>query len=173
MNAHILQCTSGLYPASCVTFCDETYTTANVRDHDNPLLLHRTNTALVSCTCRTPQRDDEACPHLVATCMAAGTSPWAMVPARYRLAEWREPYDKIHQEGGFQDVTDDEVRSLPQARTEDGELRFRAPVIMPNRRGRQRRIRSAEEQAIAAARGGGGGRARGGRRGRSGGRGRG
>jgi len=102
--------------------------------------------------------------------MQSSISPWSLIPARYSLKEWREPYDKIAAAGGFQDVTHAERLEMRPMLEEDDAQRVKAPVILPRRRGRQKRIHSAQELAIANARGGRGrGGARGG--GRAGGRG--
>ena len=91
------------------------------------------------------------------------------MPERYTVAEWRKPYDAITAMGGFRDVSDDEASALRPELSEAE--RVRAPVIMPYRRGGQKRIRPAREKAIDAARGARGGHGGGRGSGRGGGRG--
>ena len=52
------------------------------------------------------------CEHLVAAALLSGINPWALVPERYTVAEWRKPYDAIAATGGILDVSDAEPRAL-------------------------------------------------------------
>ena len=138
-----------------------------MRDPVYAAVKHRVSLRHCRCSCCRPAQDDSACEHLVASAILAGANPWNFVPERYTVAEWREPYDAITATGGFPDITDAESGALRPVL--DDAARIRAPVIMPNRRGGQKRIRSAREKAMDAARrgrGGGRGGGHGGGRGR-------
>ena len=178
MNTHIRAYNLGRYPAVSIEWLSDAYDEADVRDPEAGAVKHRVSIHNRRCSCCRPAEEDMVCEHIVAAALLAGVSPWTLVPERYTLYEWRQPYDEIAATGGFLDVTDAESRALSPVLVE-GE-RVRAPVIMPNRRGGQKRIRSAREKYMNAARRGRGGERSGGRgggrsaergRGRSGGRG--
>ena len=161
MNEHICAYTSVRYPTGSIEWLSDAHDEADVRDPEASAVKHRVSLRHCRCSCCKPAQDDMPCEHLVASARLAGVSPWTLVPARYSVAEWRTPYDAIAATGGFLDITDAESRALRPVLSEAE--RIRAPVIMPYRRGRQKRIRSAREKAMDAARRGRGGGRGGGR----------
>ena len=173
ITGHRMKCAiTGRYPAGSVTFISMNMVEADVRDPDDARRVCRIHLVFVSCSCGRPSHFDLPCEHLVMASIRAGKNPFDLVPARYSVDEWREPYAAIEAEGGFADITDEEIDDL--AMPADGADVVLPPAVTPNRSG-GRRKRSARERAIARAgsrarggRGGGGGGGRG--RGRGGGR---
>ena len=97
INEYMRAYNMGRYPTPTrsIEWLGDAYNEADVRDPDAGAVKYRVSLRHCRCSCCRPAEQDVVCEHIVASAMLAGVSPWSLVPERYTVAEWRQPYDAI------------------------------------------------------------------------------